>query len=434
MWSKIFSEQKKLYGLALILALILGLCLPSFLDWMVDSGHRIAQEDLRSDYAVALVWSVFLGGSILFWPVSAKDKQALMLIWIIKVLVVLGFMLVYESHYGLDSYGYFSESRAATLAGPSENRIESGTEHMVRLAWLHQKIIPDSYHALKVSCALMGLIAVIFLYRAMVCWLGREDQRILFFFGLFPSILFWGSILGKDPIALLGIALYTWGGIHWVKHKKSFFLILCLLGVLVSAFMRFWLGIILMGPLMFLVYLTKKQALAQKWLLLGGAGLIFLYYFSNFQVQFHVRAWSEIFTATRNFSYNFSEGGSAQQMDLSSTLKMVLYLPLAVFTTLFRPFPGEVLNLFGFLSGVENVFLFIFFLKTISVGYVNLKKDLKEPLVRWMLSFVLLWLSFYSFICYQNLGTSVRYRLQMLPLFLMLLLYFNRQRQSCAAS
>src|SRR2546427_12210921 len=55
-------------------------------------------------------------------------------------------------------------------------------------------------------------------------------------------------------------------------------------------------------------------------------------------------------------------GGSGQEpaQPLTSVGSVVTFLPLGLFTALFRPLPGEVPNAFGGMAGVENVARLLF--------------------------------------------------------------------------
>jgi len=104
--------------------------------------------------------------------------------------------------------------------------------------------------------------------------------------------------------------------------------------------------------------------------------------------------------------------------------ELIFFLPQGFFTALFRPFPGEVRNAFGILAGLEDVFLFLLFF--LAVLRTRLK-ELADPLVLWAITLIVIWALMYAFISY-NLGTVFRYRFQILPLFLMLLMYLSRKR------
>jgi hypothetical protein len=101
---------------------------------------------------------------------------------------------------------------------------------------------------------------------------------------------------------------------------------------------------------------------------------------------------------------------------------------MGVFTALFRPLPGEVPNLFGFIQSLENVALLLLLIMAIKRTRLE---ELKDPLVVWAILLVLAWASVYGMATY-NLGTLVRFRLQILPMFLGLLLYLSRRRVKAA--
>jgi hypothetical protein len=98
-----------------------------------------------------------------------------------------------------------------------------------------------------------------------------------------------------------------------------------------------------------------------------------------------------------------------------------------IFTLLFRPLPGEVTNIFGLVAGFENLLMLLLFL------YVVKKirwKDTSNPIIQWMILLIIIWSIFYAFGASYNLGTIVRYRLQILPFLVCTLLYFARPREA----
>ena len=104
---------------------------------------------------------------------------------------------------------------------------------------------------------------------------------------------------------------------------------------------------------------------------------------------------------------------------------MVAFLPLGIFTTLFRPLPGEVLNAFGFFASLENtVTLSLLWMAVIRTRW----QELKEPVVMWAGLFIITWSTIYAFVSSYNLGTASRYRLQILPVMICLLFYLSRRR------
>ncbi|OLD95659.1 MAG: hypothetical protein AUI36_46090 [Cyanobacteria bacterium 13_1_40CM_2_61_4] len=120
-------------------------------------------------------------------------------------------------------------------------------------------------------------------------------------------------------------------------------------------------------------------------------------------------------------------GGSGQEppRPLTSVGSVVTFLPLGLFTALFRPLPGEVPNPFGVMAGVENVALLLF------AAFAALRarlRDFRDPVVLWAVAVLGAWGSLYAFLSYSNLGSAARFKLQILPVLLLLLLYLARGR------
>ena len=83
------------------------------------------------------------------------------------------------------------------------------------------------------------------------------------------------------------------------------------------------------------------------------------------------------------------------------------------------------MNPFGLLAGLESALL-------LGLVVLALKRvrwaTLRQPLVVWAVSLVVVWSSIYGFISSHNLGGAVRFKLQILPVLVTLLLYLSRKR------
>ena len=418
---------------ALVAAIAIGLAiaLPPFLSFVVASGANIPARDLASDYAIGVVWAVLLGASILIWPVPRSDRRALLAIWCVKCLVALGFMLLYEANYwGLDAYDYFDFPRNFQYGWHSFG-FGMGTDNVMALAWLHQQLVPTSYHALKMSCAMLGLLAVYVFYRAAELYLGRSDRRVLYVLAFVPSILFWSSILGKDPIVLLGVALYTYGFVAWYRVRRLRYVGVLLFGVMLAGAMRLWLAPILLAPLWVVaVRLAPGPIRRAAWLVAGGA--VVLFGIKLVRQYTTLASMQEVVDTADALARVLAMGGSGQEpaQPLTSVGSVVTFLPLGLFTALFRPLPGEVPNAFGVMAGVENVALLLF------AGVAALRarlRDFLDPVVLWAVALLGAWGSLYAFLSYSNLGSAARFKLQILPVLLLLLLYLARRRPHARA-
>lgn len=421
------SKKNKLFfpvGLGICGLVLLFLIMTNSI---ISLGQNIPQANLLLDYTIGLLWSIALGVSILFWPIPTKDKSALLSLWLVKILVSLGFMLVFEAYYStLDSYYYFEAPRQPSFNW-SGFEITDGTGNILRLAWLFYQVMPESYHALKVSFAMIGLVAIYVFYRAAVIFLKREQRSILYLLALFPSILFWTSIIGKEPTALLGIALYTYGMVGWHQRQQLLYLWILAIGTLIATFIRFWIGPILLIPVIVILMLCRQSTFTKIILtIVVGIGIGFAS--NRVQKVFEIASLQDLLLSLNTLSRLWNYGGSAQVIstDFTQIDQLITFIPFGAFTALFRPLPGEVLNPFGLLAGLENLLLlFLLCLAALRTRW----KDFKNPIVLWATLLVLTWATVYSFISFQNLGAAVRFKLQILPILLSLLLYLGRRRQ-----
>lgn len=410
--------------IAIVVVIGGGLFVFGFLDLVVLLGQNIPQDDIASDYVTGVIWALLIGLSIVVWPVAARDRLPLIRCWAAKCMVTLGFMLLYENHYGLDSYDYFS--KAADPKGLIEPFIfGAGTTNVAWVAWLHSQIFPYSYHMMKVSFSLVGLLALYTFYRAVVIFLKEEKVPVLYAIALLPSNLFWSSVLGKDPIVLLGIALYVYGVVRWRTNYQVSNILISATGALLAMSFRVWLGPILIAPLAVFT-LGKMRGMMTRLMFTVVVGVAFFFTLGRFQKNFNIETNQDLVKSTGVISQSWAIGGGGQVIEggLNSTSQIIAFMPLGIVTALFRPLPGEILNPFGLLAGFENFFLI--FLLYRSFIRTRFKELTGIPL--WGVILVLLWATVYGFASYQNLGTAVRFRLQVMPMMLCLLLYFSRKR------
>ncbi len=422
-----------------ILFLCIGVCvfiataaILVFSGSVVMFGQNIPQTDLQADYLVGYLWSIALGVAIFVWCRSKEDGWALLNIWLIKSCVTLGFMLFYEYNYRyLDAYSYFNVPSQYDYQWSSSDLI-SGTDNLYYLVRIYYKIMPYSYHALKVTFSMVGLIGIYLFYRAAVVYMNKADIRLLYILSLFPSILFWSSIVGKDPIILLGVALYAYGVLNWYRCRLNRYLLVIAGGIVLTMTMRIWMGPILVGPLL-MIYLRGMRRVSAK--ILAGFAIagVLVVLWQILRERFTIGSIQDILRTLNVLSRSWSEdGGSGQviNIEFTSIHNVLVFLPLGMFTALLRPLPGEIPNLFGLLAGLENLVLLA--LSFLAIKRTRLK-ELRDPVIGWLVLLVFTWAALYGFISYQNLGTAVRFRLQILPLFLCLLLYLSRNRRKADA-
>lgn len=378
--------------------------------------------DLEADVFEGLIASFLILLSIQFWPVPGQHRRALSLLWLIRIGVTLGFMLPYEAYFGLDASSFF-------IAGTHVNdsfrwfMFGNGTLNVIGIVGVLAKIT-TSYSAIKVIFSYAGLIAVYILYRAVTLALQRENLAALYILGMFPSLLFWSSILGKDPITLLGIAIFSYGAVGLIIGRGLNMLVYVAVGMLIASFIRIWLGAVFLTPLLAAVVLGGRLSVTLKVGFLVLTVPLFLAALQGFADQFSLETTEDLVTRTDEISQSWARGGSAQQIKggFSSLYEMILFIPIGAFTALFRPLPGEIMNVFGIMAGIENAFLLALIVNGVRRRGLAW---LSQPLLLWSVLTLGAWSAVYGFASYQNLGTAFRFHVQVVPLLLMVGLYLS---------
>ncbi len=419
-------------GVLMFVLILAGLVLFSIglLDLVAVMGHNIPQEAIATDYVIGVIWALFLGVLLMLVPLRAAHRRMLIWGWAARCLVTLGFMLLYENNYGLDAYYYweFTSDPNAPFPGLA---IGQGNLTVHSLAWLHHQVFPSSYHMMKVSFSMVGMAAIFIFYHAGVCIFKREDPRIFYVIALWPSIIFWSSTLGKDPVILLGIATYAYGVARWHQGGSLRQLLTIGLGVAMTMSVRVWLGMILVAPLAVFA-LRQLRGFFTQLIFISVVAVFFIISFGRFKDKFNVETRQDLLTQAEVLSRGWAFGGSAQirEVDISDPVEFLSFLPLGIFSALFRPLPGESANPFMILAGLENALLLLLLGK----GLLKTRfLEFNDPVLLWSMALVLCWSSIYGPVSFQNLGTAARFKLQVMPIMLGAIFYLNRRRVMPAA-
>ncbi len=408
-------------------ALLLFVAMPWGRELIVQAGHHIPQPDMESDYLLGLGWAIALGLSIWLWPVSRDERRTLMWIWLAKVEMMLGFMLFYEWNYGLDAYNYWEQGRPGIMP-PVAVVFGDGNAFIARASqWQWEFLVGNSYHAEKVSFGYVGLIGTLIYYRAARAFLGRDDVRVLWLIGLVPSALQWSSILGKDPIVYCGIALYSFGVVRLYRRPSFLSTLGIVAGIALASTIRPWMAAILTAPLAVFGVISIRRPITRVLVsVVASAG--FFVALSIFSDVLKISSVDDVVQQSQDLSQSFDAGGSARSSEIehqNSLEKMIYFAPLGVLSALFRPLPGEVPNVFGFLASGENVLLIVLLLYAFRRSRLG---DLADPVLLWAITLVLVWSLVYGFICYHNAGTGIRYRFQIFPILFGAVAYLARRR------
>lgn len=253
-----------------------------------------------------------------------------------------------------------------------------------------------------------------------------------------PSIIFWGSGILKDTITLASLGWLTWALIHIIELKRRHYMFLFI--VLISVWLIYSIKVYILicyVPVTFIwLYwrqITNIKNVAIKVIVTPVLLVVFItsgYYAliqitaDNEQYSFENLAEKVAITAYDiRYGWGAREGGDGgydiglPDGTLLGTLKL---MPAAINVSLFRPYLWEVRNPLMLLAAFESTFLLI-----LTVWLITFKKRLmivfQDPFLIFCLTFALLF-AFAVGVSTFNFGTLMRYKLPMIPFYLLVLL------------
>lgn len=411
-----YKKQVLLYILALITCFLTILLITHF----ENITFRVFEYAQKLGFYPDIYYNWFLGilcFVFLTFIVSLLNQKDLLYIWLIKGFITLVFMLIYEYKYGLDSYMYYTRA----VYSDESTFFYAATDNLIYFTKLLTYLVGDSFYSLKIFYSFIGFIGILFLYKSYIYILKKSNIEVysekyfLYCIFLFPSILFWSSTLGKEPITLFFIGMFIFNFLKVIDEKKLINILFVIISIVGVYYIRPWWAIIFLSvvALNMLNLKSKKQV----FFLISTMPILYYAVLSIFEVR-KVTSFNDIFERLYSVAKLMSFGGSAIEVNNISTLWGYLYYYIPnLFTALFRPMFYDVNSLFTLFNAVENTLLLY-----VCVRYILLKplEILTNKYLRVLLLFVFIWSLLYVVVSSANLGAAVRFKLQVLPIILII--------------
>ena len=376
--------------------------------------HNRGVENPFHDYVVGLAVAVLFTGIVYGIACGISNGRQFLLTWLMGMGMALLVMLPYERYYAtLDAYTYYEKAHFSSEFWENQYSIVYATANVTRFTTLLRFLFP-SYRALVVVFAFLGALGRFLFFTSVQRLLPSRVNELLL---AWPSLVFWTSILGKDPLTILGSGLVFWGVVKYINTRTVSRHLLCVMigGFLVLLLFRFYLAVILGVTLILgviVLQLRKLLPYVMVALLLGVWGLVAYWGPRVLMIQVFL---NDLLRYSRSFAY----GGAGQHVPWNTIFEYLLWLPWVVFSVWFRPLPFETPSPFGFVISIENVILLLF------SGFAFLVSLYRGKLKRFeifLLLFLAIWSSVMGLAIYQNLGTASRVRsAQALPFLLALI-------------
>jgi hypothetical protein len=309
----------------------------------------------------------------------------------------------------LPNYIYFSELPSLTL---------------VKLGTLVSLISGNSFWVITFGFGLISFWGVWALFVNLVRLYPGLQTQVSFLLFFIPSVMIWSSGLMKDSIALgffcwLCYAVINLLFLHRKVIRSIWVILIC---TFLIANLRLYMAVAMIPALVLMVTHLAWQNLdkpAYKVLLIGAIllGLVVLEALTDGQTQplasYHKWHIAEIMGRAAGSGYVLSPLHPGWIGFLKA------FFP-AVGTTFFRPFPWEWRSMTMAMMGIESVGVIIFCLWVLFT--TRLKTMIQNVIANPLIGFFLLYSLTFGFamgLFSYNFGTLARYRIAVLPFFLL---------------
>jgi hypothetical protein len=328
-------------------------------------------------------------------------------------------------------YGY--TSRIVFFTDP-------GSYFVVRIAGFIDLLTFSTYTATAIVFSLFSFFGVWYLFKTFYEYKPNLHRSIAIAVLFIPSLIFWGSGLLKDTITLgaIGFLTYTIKKIFIDKNVRVLYVIVLLLSAYLAFEIKRYIILCFFPAALIWVYVTnlsKISSFAIRLVLfpvmivtaLGSAYLASVWIGKNdARYSLDKIAVTAKITAYDIGFYTGKDAGSGYNLgELDGTFTGMLRLaPQAINASLFRPYLWEVRNPLMLLSAIESFVFFLFTLFVIARLRLKIFHTLSDPYIIFCFTFSLTF-AFAVGVATFNFGTLTRYKIPMLPFYMLALILLN---------
>lgn len=317
----------------------------------------------------------------------------------------------------------------------------------IRILAVLELITFKSYLPTAVLFAFLTFQGIWKAYTAFVNIFPALYKQFAIAFLFMPSVFFWGSGILKDALIMgaLGWLFYSSYTFFILRIKVLTSAIILFCSIAVIVIVKAYVALAFLPSLLFWIFFQYRSRIQSYYLrTVALPAIIFLVAIGALFIINTIGADDKQYSADNLveqaalFNANNMEAGST--LDLGVTegmgpLQVLKIAPLAIITTLFRPFIFEVKNPLMLLSALEG--MYIMYLVGLILYNAGMTAALKvignNPLVSFCLIFSLVFAFAIGFST-SNFGTLVRYKIPCIPFFIAALFIIRYQAQQQARS
>lgn len=333
------------------------------------------------------------------------------------------FLVVWHSLFSVIAYLYALDNPADSKsyfvnALSEQTSLGIGSDFVT---WLGAKVLlvpGSSFFTLFAFFNIIGSVAVLLLY-ALLRNVSRPNSSPLsplyLALLLLPGLSFWSSAPGKDAVALVAATLFVWS-----EHRLKWSAFQCFIAVTLMALVRPHVAAIMLVSVGLVTLFDSRISILLKLMILSvGMGLAVVSIdFLVAYVRIQDLTLQEVQRGLDALRSVESDGAGAINNDSTSVL-------VSMFGYLFFPLPGQILNILGLISSIENLFLLSIFIGSLFYGRVlDGVRNFPRSTIYFIITLLVL-----SYTTY-NYGIALRQKWMILPAALAILIFSVSQQIS----
>lgn len=397
-------------------------------------------------WSAAFIAPVLLGLSLPFLSrLATKEGDRRIFVFLVIALVVklagafLAYYVAFDLYGGVaDATLYYDEGVAISerfRTGNYDTGLETigGTNFPMLLNGIIFTIIPATKLGAFLIHSWLAFWGLVFFYRAFQLAVPEGRSRtyaaLLFFL---PSSVVWSALMGKEPWMVLTLGIGALGVARVLTQRTWRGLVVTGIGLWGAAIVRPHVAAIA-GVAAAGAYLLarprpelRQMAIVVKAAGLVGVALLAVLLVSGANRFLEDRGISTDDGVTAALEKTSQGGASGGSFFVPHIIRSPEGVPGAVLTVMFRPLVTEVNSVQGMVAAAEGLFLFglcVLRGRWIWQGLLSLRK---RPYVAFALSYTAMFI--FAFSSFANFGLLARQRVQLIPIFLVLLSIPPRKR------
>ncbi len=309
---------------------------------------------------------------------------------------------------------------------------------IMKISAILSYISVNSYLIISLFFGLFAFAGLWKLYYTLNEILDLKAEKLLAFTILYtPSICFWGSGLIKDTvcIGIVGFIIHLCYKLFIKKIIKIYDILFLIIFFYLLFIIKIYIASILVVSvaLSFVILIFKKskdhiiKLFTVSLIILISSVFLFINLSSSInslidESKSQIEVFKEVYANADKVDENSQAGFKTDDFELSLST-FIVRSPLAIFSTLFRPFLWETKKMIMLFSAIESFLMLLALLFVIyKCGIFRFVYTIfTEPYIFFAFIFTILLAAVVGFTTF-NFGTLVRYRIPILPFYFFMLI------------